>query len=78
MQRFETELIKAMEGDAPPTTYERSYWVVRGKFLARAYPGDVVQEKAEANLRIHHLRHGSVRRAVGLGLSGSGTGVDGG
>jgi protein tyrosine/serine phosphatase len=31
--------------------FERSYWVVPGKFLAGAYPGDLIPEKAEEELR---------------------------
>ncbi len=40
-----------MVEDVSPAPFERSYWVVPGKFLAGAYPGDVAPEKAEAKLR---------------------------
>jgi hypothetical protein len=38
------------EAKSMPVPFERSYWVVPGKFLAGAYPGDVVPQKAEAKL----------------------------
>jgi len=42
---------KAAAGEPVPVPFERSYWVVPGKFLAGAYPGDSDPEKAERKLR---------------------------
>ncbi len=36
----------------PGAPLERSYWVVPGKFLAGAYPGDLVRGRAEEKLRL--------------------------
>ncbi len=49
--QFQPEVLKAMVEDFPAAPFERSYWVVPGKFLAGAYPGDVTPERAEAKLR---------------------------
>ncbi len=64
MHRLETEVSNAMAGDTPPTPYERSYWVVPGKLLAGAYPGDIVQERAEAKL--HAMIAAGIRCFVDL------------
>jgi hypothetical protein len=47
-QRHADRLGFAMNAATP---LERSYWVVPGKFLAGAYPGDLIPEKAEEKLR---------------------------
>jgi len=49
--RFVSEVCKAVDEDTALVSFERSYWVVPGKFLAGAYPGDFVPEKAELKLR---------------------------
>jgi ADP-ribosylglycohydrolase len=41
----------AIKEQSVPVPLERSYWVVPGKFLAGAYPGDVVPERAEQKIR---------------------------
>ena len=48
---FESVVRKAMEENPIPVPFERSYWVVPGRFLAGAYPGDVDPEKAKEKLR---------------------------
>ena len=47
---YACEVQRAMEEEMP-VPFERSYWIVPGKFLAGAYPGDLVPEKTEAKLR---------------------------
>lgn len=48
---FQSGVHKAMEEDAAPAPLERTYWVGPGEFLAGAYPGDTVPEKAAEKLR---------------------------
>jgi len=48
---FDSDVRKAADEEAVPAPFERSYWVVPGKFLAGAYPGDSDPEKAERKLR---------------------------
>jgi hypothetical protein len=50
MSSIITEVIRATQ-EAISVPFENSYWVVPGKFLAGAYPGDLVPEAAEAKLR---------------------------
>lgn len=47
---LESEVRRAMTEDLP-VPFERSYWIVPGKFLAGAYPGDLIPEKEEEKLR---------------------------
>lgn len=51
MEHFVSEVHKAAEGDALPVPFERSYWVVPGKLLAGAYPGDLDPEMAGRKLQ---------------------------
>jgi len=64
--------------DSMPVPFGRSYWVVPGRFLAGAYPGDLDPEKAEAKLRalleagmrcIVDLTSEADRNVMGLALS---------
>ena len=45
------EVLKAARLDEVPTPFDRSYWVLPGRFLAGAYPGDPVVPEAEKKLR---------------------------
>ena len=49
---FAAEVRKAAEEDVGAVPLERSYWVLPGKFLAGAYPGNPYEEKAEEKLRL--------------------------
>jgi ADP-ribosylglycohydrolase len=51
VRSFDSEVRKAVDEDTAPVPFERSYWVVPGKFLAGAYPGDPDPERAEEKLR---------------------------
>ena len=50
MLTFNTEIIWAAQ-EAIPVPFDRSYWVIPGKFLAGAYPGDLIPEMAETKVR---------------------------
>ena len=45
------EVLKAASLETAPTPFDRSYWVLPGRFLAGAYPGDPVIPEAEKKLR---------------------------
>jgi len=45
------EVFRAAEAEVGAVPFERSYWVVPGKFLAGAYPGNPYERKAEEKLR---------------------------
>jgi hypothetical protein len=46
------EVLRAAAMDVDPVPFERSYWVVPGKFLAGAYPGNPYEKRAEEKLRL--------------------------
>ena len=45
------EVAGAADREAVPVPFERSYWVVPGKLLAGAYPGNPYESRAEEKLR---------------------------
>jgi ADP-ribosylglycohydrolase len=47
---LEEAVRKAAEENAIPAPFDRSYWVIPGKFLAGAYPGDMSYSSAEKKL----------------------------
>ena len=49
---FTAEVHRAAEEDVGAVPLERSYWVLPGKFLAGAYPGNPYEERAEEKLRL--------------------------
>lgn len=52
------------ETDAPKLPFDRSYWVVPGKLLAGAYPGNRDAEKAQAKLS--RLLDAGIRNVIDL------------
>jgi len=50
-RHFSTEVNRAASEEVTPVPFARSYWIVPGKFLAGAYPGDPFPEEAEEKLR---------------------------
>lgn len=52
------------ETDAPPLPFDRSYWVVPGKLLAGAYPGNRDAERAKEKLS--RLLDAGIRNVVDL------------
>ena len=46
------EVFRAAGQDVDPVPFNRSYWVVPGKFLAGAYPGNPYEKRAEEKLRL--------------------------
>jgi len=44
------EVLRAAEKEAYPAPFERSYWVVPGKLLAGAYPGNPYESRTEEKL----------------------------
>jgi ADP-ribosylglycohydrolase len=48
---LEVEVQRAADENVMPAPFDRSYWVVPGKFLAGAYPGDPVPRSAEKKLK---------------------------
>ncbi len=58
------EVHKTADEEAIPAPFDRSYWVIRGKFLAGAYPGDPVPEAAEEKL--HALVSAGIRFFIDL------------
>jgi len=51
MSAFSDEVHKAAEEVAAPVPFDRSYWVIPGRFLAGAYPGDLDPAAAEDKVR---------------------------
>ena len=62
--RQQREKQKAVEEDAPPLPYGRSYWVIPGKLMAGFYPGAPTREEAEQKLKA--LLDAGVRCVVNL------------
>ena len=48
----------------PPVPFNRSYWVVPGKFLAGSYPGSENTDRADKKLR--NLIHCGIRHVISL------------
>jgi len=48
---FSAEVHEIAETRAVPVPFNRSYWVLPGRFLAGAYPGDLIPEIAEIKIR---------------------------
>ncbi len=46
-----SEVLRASEAEGIPVPFEQSYWVIGGRFLAGAYPGDRLRRAAEKKLR---------------------------
>ena len=51
MLDFAVEVQRAADNEAIPVPFDRSYWVVPGKLLAGAYPGDLDPDMAEMKVR---------------------------
>ena len=51
MVSFSAEVRKAADEPAMPVPFDRSYWIVPGKLLAGAYPGDLDPAAAENKVR---------------------------
>jgi hypothetical protein len=51
-QHYRAEVHRAADEEVLPVPFDRSYWVVPGRFLAGAYPGDPVTGEAEKKLRL--------------------------
>ncbi|MBN2318511.1 MAG: dual specificity protein phosphatase family protein [Acidobacteria bacterium] len=49
---FAAEVRRAAAEDVVAVPFERSYWVLPGKFLAGAYPGNPYEDRAEEKLRL--------------------------
>jgi hypothetical protein len=47
-----TEVHRAADEEIMPAPLDRSYWIIPGRFLAGAYPGDPVREEAEHKLNL--------------------------
>lgn len=50
-QSLNAQVHQAAEQDVRPVPFDRSYWIMAGRFLAGAYPGDPVREAAEKKLQ---------------------------
>jgi len=48
---FAGEVSRAAETEVGPVPFERSYWVLPGRLLAGAYPGNPYENRAEEKLR---------------------------
>ena len=48
---FTGEVFRAAETEVGPVPFERSYWVLPGRLLAGAYPGNPYESRAEEKLR---------------------------
>ncbi|MBN2241064.1 MAG: dual specificity protein phosphatase family protein [Acidobacteria bacterium] len=61
---FAAEVRRAAEEDVGAVPFERSYWVLPGKLLAGAYPGDPCEGRIEEKLRL--FLDGGIRCFVDL------------
>jgi hypothetical protein len=61
---FAAEVYRAAEEDVEAVPFDRSYWVLPGKLLAGAYPGDPYEERIKEKLRL--FLDGGIRCFVDL------------